>query len=280
MDWIPNHISNHPHDQKKLFTIDPKFGFRPILGTGRYSEYGTKINTYSIEKRQNTERLLFIGDSVTYRGKIIDALRRLFGEENFEYWNAGVESFNTVQEVNFYREYNMAISPDHVILTFHLNDFETTPISFYHGDKIVVYGPNTSLEDINPWLFQHIHIYRLFLWLKIAITDPGRKAISQEVQDSLMEMKTILATNDTDFTVLIFPYLKPYEEWKPDEKESRHRIIGILKELEIAYFDLFDILTEAIHNGVNIQEEEGDSFHPSEEISILFAKYLYEKHIF
>lgn len=272
-------MRNHPHDLSKSFTIDPNFGFRPILGNGLYNEYGTKTNTYNLQKKQNTKRLLFIGDSVTKRGKIVDALRRLFGEEKFEYWNAGVESFNTVQEVNFYKKYNMAINPDHVILTFHLNDFETTPIAFFHEDKLVVYSPNTRLENISPLLFQNSYIYRLLLGVMTANKDYGIETIVQEVQDSLMEIKTILSTNDKDFTVLIMPYLKPYEEWGPDERKNRDMIIGILKKLEITYFDLFGILNEAIYDGVKIQQNKDDFWHPSEEISILFGKYLYEKQI-
>jgi len=84
-----SYIRDNPRGLSKQFTIDSNFGFRPILGNAFYNKYGTWINTYTIEKRQNVKRLLFIGDSVTSRGKIIIALTHLFGVENFEYWNAG-----------------------------------------------------------------------------------------------------------------------------------------------------------------------------------------------
>jgi len=274
-------MRNNPQDLSKIFTIDQNFGFRPILGSVLYNQYGTINNTYSIEKRENVQRLLFIGDSVTFRGKIVDALKHQFGGVKFEYWNAGVESYNTVQEVNFYKKYNSVINPDHVILTFHLNDFETTPISFFHEGQLVVYAPNTRLENLNPWLFQHSCIYRLLMGLVTTNKNIGpEKTIVKEVQSSLIEMKTILGANDIDFTVLILPYLKPYEEWGADERENRDKIIGILGELEIAYFDLFDIVNEAIREEINIQQDKGDFWHPSEELSILFGEYLYERQIF
>jgi hypothetical protein len=53
-----------PEDLSKLYTIDPDFGFRPILGSDRYNEYGTIKNTYRLEKPPGVIRLLFIGDSV------------------------------------------------------------------------------------------------------------------------------------------------------------------------------------------------------------------------
>lgn len=75
-----------------LFIIDPNFGFRPALGTSVYNKFGTLAGNYTLEKPEGVTRLLFIGDSVTARGKIIDAIRKLYNETNFEYWNAGVES--------------------------------------------------------------------------------------------------------------------------------------------------------------------------------------------
>ena len=146
------------------FTIDPELGFMPKLGINpEYNEFGTITNSYSIAEKNGKERLLFIGDSVTARGQIVSALRTLYGEQKFEFWNAGVESFNTIQEVNYYLKYNAKISPNHVILTFHMNDFETTPVAFESGNKLVVYAPNMPATNINPLLFRYSMIYRLIL---------------------------------------------------------------------------------------------------------------------
>ena len=95
--------------------------------------------------------------------KLVDALKGIYGESNYEYWNAGVESFNAIQEVKFYKEYNSKIKPDHVILTFHNNDFSATPIAFINKDKkLVVYTPHTPLRNLNPWLYKHSAVYRLY----------------------------------------------------------------------------------------------------------------------
>ena len=103
------------------FVVDPSFGFRPVLGDGPYTRFGTLANDYAAAKPPGVNRLLFIGDSVTHRGQIVEALRAVYGSQKYEYWNAGVESFNTVQEVEYYKRFNRAINPDHVILTLHLN---------------------------------------------------------------------------------------------------------------------------------------------------------------
>jgi hypothetical protein len=273
-------MRNNPYDLKNLFTIDPDFGFRPILGNNFYNEYGTRINGYRLEKKQDITRLLFIGDSVTYREKIVDKLKRLFGEEKFEYWNAGVESFNTVQEVNYYKKYNCSINPDHVILTFHLNDFETTPISFYQDDRIVVYAPNMSMDYINPWLFKNSDVYRLISGLRLNRGKDGRETIIREVHASLADLRDVLSADNIKLTVLILPYLTPPAKWSPDQRQGRQRIIDILEILDIKYFDLFDILEQATRGKVNVQQIKGDIWHPSDEISVMFGKYLYAERIF
>ena len=149
-------MRNSQWDSQQMWAIDSDFGFRPVLGNSEYNVYGTLYNNYSFEKKENTKRLLFLGDSVTRRAKIIDALRESYGEEKFEYFNAGVESFNTVQEVAFYKKYNSVIRPDHLILTLHNNDFETTPVAFYNQDHhLVIYAPGTT--ESSPKLVEIFH---------------------------------------------------------------------------------------------------------------------------
>jgi hypothetical protein len=106
-------------DVARYFVVDPAMGFRPVLGNDAFNTFGTVVNSYPLEIRPQVERLLFLGDSVTRRAKIIKSLRALYGKDRYEDWNAGVESFNTVQELAFYKAYNRHIRPDHVILFFH-----------------------------------------------------------------------------------------------------------------------------------------------------------------
>lgn len=270
----------HSEALEKIYRIDPEFGFRPILGTRHFNEFGTKVNGYSQEKPEDVERLLFIGDSVTYRGRIIDGLRSLYGDSGYEYWNAGVESFNTVQEVRFYKKYNRILEPDHVILTFSLNDFETTPIAFHDGESMLVYTPNTRPENINLKLFQHSYLYRMVLGATLARKSQRAEAIAQEVEESLIELQQMLRGDGIRFSVLVMPYFKPFEDWTDDEVEHRRTILRILGKQQIRFFDLFPITMQAIEEGVEVQETADDTWHPSDQVSILFAKYLQEQGLF
>jgi hypothetical protein len=258
----------------RLFTVDPEFGFRPVLGGELYGAHGTLRNDYPLDKRAGRARLLFVGDSVTARGRIVDALQEVYGRERLEFWNAGVESFGTVQEVAFYRRYNAAIQPDQVILTFHLNDFETTPIAFRDAEgRLVVFAPNQPARRINRWLFEHSRLYRV--WLALVQARGGDYAsIADEVRESLAELQGILEADGIRLTVLVLPLMKPYAEWTPQERGARATILGILRQQRIRYFDLLAPLEQAIRRGVAVQEHSGDAWHPSAEVSREFARHL------
>jgi hypothetical protein len=271
LDWM----ASLPEER---YTLDPEFGFRPVLGGRFYGAQGARENDYDLVKTPGRSRLLFIGDSVTQRGEILRALRELYGEEQFEYWNAGVDSFNTVQEVNYYRSFNRPIEPEHVILTFHLNDFETTPVSFMADGDLMVFAPKTRLENISAYWYQHSALYRTFISLKIYSDGGarGRESIVREVRASLLELKTMTAADNCGLTVLVFPYMQPLEEWRDDERGHYADILTILADLEIRHFDLWPTTDLALRAGVQVAESPGDSWHPSADVADLFASFLYE----
>jgi hypothetical protein len=267
-------------NRRSTFVIDPNFGFRPVLGDGPYTRFGTLANDYAVAKPPGVSRLLFIGDSVTHRGHIIDALRAEYGSQQYEYWNAGVESFNTVQEVEYYRQFNRPIHPDHVILTFHLNDFETTPVAFRNADgTLVVFAPNWPVRRLNPWLFQHSYTYRYWLGL-LTPRKAARSEIIAEVRASLVDLERLVAVDGSRLTVLVLPILQPVSDWKPEDREYRHLILGILESLRLRYFDLLEPLNEALADGAVVAETGDNLFwHPSPEAASYFAKYLRKRHL-
>ena len=267
-------------DGRAAFVIDPNFGFRPLLGDGPYTSFGTLANSYATAKPPGLSRLLFIGDSVTHRGHIVDALRAEYGSRLYEYWNAGVESFNTVQEVEYYRLFNRPVHPDHIILTFHLNDFETTPVVFKDPDgTLVVFAPNWPVQHLNPWLFQHSYTYRYWLGL-VTPKKEERSDIIEQVRASLADLKRMAAVDGSQLTVLVLPILQPVSDWKPEYRDYRSLILGILQSQRIRYFDLLEPLDRALADGVVVAETGDKQFwHPSREAASYFAKYLGTQHL-
>jgi lysophospholipase L1-like esterase len=263
-------------DLTKVYTIDEDFGFRPILDGALYGEHGTLTNDYSIEKRSGIARVLFVGDSVTRRGRIVSALQRRYGDERFEYWNAGVDSFNTVQEVEFFNRYNAPLEPDHVVLTFHNNDFETTPVVFLDDDgKMVLYSPYLPRRSVNGWLFRNTLSYRALLGLLVESRGRSLRAdIVSETRRALKELSNTLAHRRIDFTVVILPILDPVEHWRQEQHENHATAVALMEELDLRYYDLLDPMQQALKDGINPREGGEDNWHPSQEIAEYFADHL------
>ncbi len=259
---------------------DPVMGFRPRLGyrpeEGRtvYSEFGTLPNAYPIEKRPGIERILFIGDSVTARGRLVRAIQKRCGEKDREFWNAGVESFNTRQEVEFYRRFNRGIHPDQVVLTFHINDFETTPIAFVDAEgQLLVWAPDHEVTSLNRFLFHFSYLYRLLAATRLAHASRSNGASAEEVRGSLHELAS-LTSGTARLTVLVFPLLKSWEDWSPRERQAHEEVLQILTDEHIRHFDLLPVLEASLDSGIRLREQPRDTWHPSPEFAAAAAEFL------
>lgn len=257
------------------FTIDPKFGFLPILNTQYYNKYATRVNEYELDKKPGIERLLFIGDSVTSDGNIIKGLKKRYGTEKYEYWNAGVGSYNTVQEVNLYQYYNFIIHPDKVILTFVNYDFDITPIAFFNKPgNLVVYSPKKTIHNISPFLFKNSFLYRMYIsFIMSSNSDPDGGV--KEATSSLTELTNQLKNKNIEFIVIISPWLKPTSTWTTFEKDYHNKIVQILDNLKIKKIDLSNIIDKAISTGIKIHDFRNDLVHPSDELGDYFSIYLF-----
>ena len=108
----------------------------------------------------------------------------------------------------------------------------------------------------------------------------NHEAIEKEVRTSLEELRDISIRDGIKLTVLVLPLFTPHEEWTVEEKASRIKAIQFLEDLGIRHFDLLDTLKDAIVSGITLGEQPGDTWHPSEEVSKLFADTLFVEGIF
>lgn len=265
-----------PQDDGAGYVIDPDLGFRPTLGEGEYSEFGTVVNEYSVDKTEGVRRLLFLGDSVTHRWRIQRVLENRCRGAAVEFWNAGVEAFNTGQEVEYYLRYNHRINPDHVTLVFHNNDFVATPVAFRNdAGELVVVNPHAYLSKTNVNLAGRSHLYRHYLKARIArMREDDPITTAAETRDALDRLKRKLDNSGIGFNVVLVPVFKPLEQWTPYEKRSRELSLEIFEELQIPHFDLIEPLESAARDGVELTESSGDYWHPSQEVARRAARSL------
>jgi hypothetical protein len=274
LDRVARHFEWFGAPTRGAFTVDPEIGFRPILGTGKeYSPWGTRPNGYAFDKPAGVERLLFVGDSVTARGRIVRAVQAACGGQR-EFWNAGVESFNTRQQVEFYRRYNAPLAADHVILTFHVNDFDVTPVAFLdeQGD-LVVYGPKHPFP-MSRWMYENLYLARFWV-ARTASTGAAREEEARQVRAALLDLRGMLREGQR-FTVVVFALVAPRADWDEQELWAYEGIVALLQELEIRYFDLWPVVERALADGVTVEETPGDRWHPSEEVARRMGEYLCE----
>lgn len=267
------------------FRADAEAGYMPVLGNRSYDRYGCRVDRFGADGKLKPEndgnqqagrsRVLFVGDSVTRRGHIQAWLEEIYGEQRFEYWNAGVESFNTAQELIFYRRFNALLKPQQVILTFHNNDFEDTPLVFRENGELQIHFMRRDGNQINPWLFSHSYLYRWLTGLSLGTLDRHRQRAA--VEAALRGFKTTLNEQNVRFSVVLLPILKPYAQWTPREKWSRQNALELLKEQNITTYDLLPDMQKALSEGLAIQETPGDSWHPSVAAGQHFARYLAEQ---
>jgi len=263
---------------RRLFRLDVELGYVPILGTESYDADGflRHGHTYELENKGDRERILFLGDSVTRRGKIVQALRREYGEEEYEYWNAGVTAYNTTQEVSYYERYARKADPDHIVLTFHLNDFYHSPISFVdHEGRMQVISPYEDLSGLRVWLFEHSHAYRFYLGRtsdKWNLAGPSRDIVA-----ALERLESLAEEGGARLSVIVLPNLQALEDWHGLWRKRYDRALAIMEELGLRYFTLLEPLQKAIADGVDPEEAPGDTEHPSAAVAAYFGRFLKER---
>ncbi len=261
------------HPRNNIYTQDEELGYRPVLGGKEYGPHGAQWNDYPLEKRPGMRRLLFLGDSVTQRGKVIDGLRELLGER-VELWNAGVIGYASAQELEYYRRYLEGIRPDHVVLSFHLNDFETTPVTFLDGERFVAVYTGGSARP-SPWLLRHSFLYR-WLWIRRLRSTAGDRAleIEQEVRAALRGLRDLVQERGAEFTVLVLPWFLPFDRWSEVQRAHHEETVRTLDALGVRHFEFLDALARALAEGVEVQETRGDVQHPSAEFARRMAADL------
>jgi hypothetical protein len=263
---------------KQAFVADSELGFHPRIGTSHYDANGSLIlgrKPAGKDDPGSRSRILLLGDSVTARRSIEDALRKTFGDEDFRFWNCGVGGYNTYQEIKYYQRFCRPIRPDHVILTLHHNDYESTPVAFYDDQgRIAVFSPDRPSTGLNPWLFQYSYMYRM--WFSWKVSQQGKhdhESGAASIRESLVELRDLLKDDGIRLSVLVLPPCRT-DEWKALEKRRHQRSLKILDDLKISHFDLAPGLKAAIDAKVQVQETKGDTLHPSPAAAEYFVQHI------
>ncbi|MCC6782661.1 MAG: hypothetical protein IT457_07435 [Planctomycetes bacterium] len=266
----------NPEFAKRYFVADAELGFAPRLGNEVYGEDGCRVHAYPRERQAGVRRVLFLGDSVTFRDRIVAAIRARAGEAGREYFNAGVEGYNTAQELGWFRRHGAALRPDHVVIAVHMNDFESGLVAFHdEQDRMVVVEPERSGLRIWPWLFARSAAYRRAVAVYSARFDRHDfESGAREVETALAALRDELRAGGAELSILALPAFVAEAEWNEHERKSYARVLAIGEALAIRTFDLRPAVAELAAAGIAMEETPGDRWHPNDAAAAAIARVL------
>ncbi|MCR9244013.1 MAG: hypothetical protein NXI31_03205 [bacterium] len=267
-----------------MIQADPELGHVPVLGGKVYDKFGL-LRRWGprgsvVAKRPGVHRVLFLGDSVTRRATIAAPLRecwRRCGGE-VELLNAGVESWNPVQEVEFYFRHQKALAPDHVVLWLHNNDLSESTVSCFHDGEFKLCNPG-SLVALDPEWYGRSILYQL--WVHSRHTDrlaPEHYTFrAAEVEAAIARLRDEVIGRGARLTVAQLPIFAAEADWLPHERRSRELAIAMLGRLEVEHFDLQPVCEELVTLGLPVRDQPTDPYHTDDVAGAVFAAAAAER---
>ena len=268
--------AKHPlHPDRGIFELDEELGFRPVPGGSKYGPYGVLGDEYELEKDPSRERVLLLGDSILERETLLQSIRKVYGEERYEWWNAGVGAYSTPQEVGYYRDHLGHLEPDHVVLFFNMTDYEVTPLDTLDADGELQIL-NTRRTGMNPWLLRHSHLYRYYVGRSMAPRAIGQvdQSLVEVVEEKLAELRDLTRERGAELTVIVIPPMRSQEMWNDLVRDNHAGTVDRLERLGIRYFTTLEPLEESAAAGEPLGDPPGDLMHPGVELSDRIAAML------
>jgi hypothetical protein len=258
-----------------ILVSDPEIGFRPQLNTEVYDNHGILLlRSYKNAAVAGAQqRILFIGDSVTARSRIVDAIRRQLGDANIEFLNGGVESFNLTQEVSFFLKYQSGLRVDRIIHQVHGNDLQATPITFRdETGALNVYALNAPKQYVNQWLFQNSYLYRLAL--AVLVAHRTEASTVDEARTDFDKMVRYTDRHGIRYDVVLFPILSPQSDLSQQERRDWNILETSCNEIVLHCVSLLPVLSQMLAQGQSGREAIGDSWHPNQSFADMAASLM------
>lgn len=261
--------------EASMIRPDQALGHAPVLGGPVYDEHGL-LREWApagdgAAAPRGVRRVLFLGDSVTRRATLVRPLRALAGDD-VEFLNAGVESWNPIQEVEFYLRHQARLRPDHVVLSLHNNDLSESTVALLHDGEFTLCNPGRFVP-VDPDWYRTSILYQL--WVHTRHIDRLRPEHytfrAAEVENALARLRDEVAGRGARLTVLVLPILAAAADWQPHERRARELALGMLSRLGVEWVDLQPACEELAASGVAVRVIPTDTFHPGDDCGAVLA---------
>lgn len=251
------------------------------------------------EKPTGMRRILLLGDSFTFGVGVRDEdtfARRLESDlnrdapsgEQFEVINAGVQGYNTRDEVLYLEREWLKLDPDLVVIVFYLNDAYEDRTFLNMGEALGVYlepyglGRYSYLVDLvqheiaarrSQSALEDYYLQHYFQDARNFLPQPGEVGSDWTAsRAALAHAAELLAKRDVPLVLVIFPELHQLDDSYPFAKV--HDLVRTsADELSIPVLDLFD--TFRGHRDRDLWVHPTDH-HPNAEAHRLAAEAIRE----
>jgi len=294
-------LSKFESDNPNINTLNqsdwyPKFRSSSILGYEKIpnsspeaNSYGMTGREYKIKKEKDVFRILVLGDSITEFDWYVRSLENMLNNNSqmgykFELWNAGVCGYEVNQYANYLKFKGMQYNPDMVIVGLCLNDFNIRGTLITYKDKegfVGYYYSGYGLQrilPINNFFFRRLYFYR-FLYVTLdnfLMKADKEKFIDERIRTGttcLREIKNLCNSHNIQLLAAIFPYLKPVEEYDPEEYKN---MLQVLRGLGIDFIDFHSFFPKDKESLERLRNFKDDYVHPSKEGHEIAAKALFD----
>ena len=265
-------------DPQEIYNHDPLLGHALAPGQNSFTHsfpvvtnsYGFRDREYPLIPQAGTVRILCLGDSLTFGDgvavedtypKQLETMLNGRGKHKYEVINTGVPSYDTWQEVTFFKTKGVQFEPRIVVLGFYGNDIVPRPaviktslsgegtlrrkgfggflpdgmVHILKGSRFLLLLKDRvgKLVDSTKPSSEHLHQQALLDGLPDEFVEQGW----QEVESSLLQMVELQKTREFRFLIVTFPMAEQLLHEHP-QAQYQARLKSIADKLDIPFIDL------------------------------------------
>ena len=255
-----------------------------------YKEYTNSLamwdKEYSVSKPVGTFRILLLGDSTTQSCRWHQLVEKMLNKhDKIEILNAAVIAWGFEHYYRYVQQKTQELDADMLLIAFCLNDLKDipTPVIIYDKKNEITFYTlfnNDNISDhelslkINPALFRFSYIYRWYSSEYLARSSNNSPSALKDHSRKLQEMKDIMHDK---ILAVIFPYLKPFEEYTEDEINEYVKLTQLLDGQRIEYLDLHDHFMRYDRKTlISFRTSDNDYIHFNNRANLLKAEIIFK----
>jgi hypothetical protein len=256
--------------ERDMIQADDELGHAPVLGGRVYDEHGL-LRAFplrsGVAKQPGVARLLFLGDSVTRRASLVAPLAAFAAAvgDDREILNAGVESWNPIQEVAGYFRSQRQLAADHVVVSLHNNDLTESPVMCLRDGVLTLCNPGNFVPVDVAWYGRSI-LYQLYVHGRHVdrLRPEHYLCRADAVAQALVRLRDEVHGRGGTLTILVLPIFAAERDWQAHERASRERCLQIVQRLGVPHCDLQPACAELADSGLPGRVVPTDPFHPND----------------